>query len=97
MSCRFLPHRGAAVVLLIVGAVAEVGGELAHVEEPVVEHHEEEADEEGGKHADEDVGEVPVVGRGLQAQAPEDHQQDVLNQHDAVERGCKTKRDMTLR
>ncbi len=73
--------------VVFIRAVAEVGGELAHVEEAIVEHHEEEADEEGGEDADQDVGEAPVVGRGLQAQAPQDHQQDVLDEHDAVEGG----------
>jgi len=72
---------------LLLAAVLQGCRHLPHVEELVVDAHEQQADKEGGE--DRDEYPVPVPPREsiciLLAQRPESDQEDVLNQHDGVE------------
>ena len=55
------------------------------MEVSIVDYHEEQTQEEGGKYGDEYTGAVPAVDRALVAEGPQRDEQDVLHQHDGVE------------
>ena len=69
--------------------LAELQGccHLPHMEELVVDHHEDQPEEEGGENCNENPVPVPAREpvRVLLSQRPQSDQEDVLDKHDAVE------------
>ena len=70
---------------LLARVVGQSGGQLPHVEISVVDYHEEQAQEEGGKYGDEYTSAIPSVDGALVTEGPQCDEQDVLHQHDGVE------------